>query len=133
MILLFLLSFSVFIVVDLVWLLKVAPELYKQNIGHLMAQKFNGYAALLFYVLYHVGLIYFVYIPALASGQLIDAIIGGLLFGLLTYGTYDLTNLATLKNWPWKLTVIDLAWGMFITSVTTTIVTFLAQLWEILG
>ena len=132
MFLLFILSFTVFIIVDLVWLIKVAPKLYRHFIGHLMAEKVNTIAALLFYALYHIGLIYFVYIPAISSSDPISALVGGALFGIMTYGTYDLTNLATLKNWPWKLTVIDLIWGAFITGATSWVMYYIATFLELI-
>jgi uncharacterized membrane protein len=119
----FLLSAIVFTVLDLFWLVKVAPQLYRRHIGHLMAEKVNRIGALLFYVLYHVGLVVFVLLPA--QGNLFEGWLLGSLFGLVTYATYDLTNLATLKAWPVKITIIDLMWGTFLTGVSTVITLWL--------
>ena len=129
---LFGLSLLVFTLIDLGWLLKVAPSMYQNYIGHLMAESFNGLAALLFYLLFHVGLLYFVLVPALKERSWSMVLIGALMYGLVTYGTYDLTNLATLKQWPWQITVIDLIWGSVLTVSTSSIVYALATLWNLL-
>lgn len=118
-----LLTLVIFTVVDLFWLVKVAPKLYRQHIGHLMADKVNRIAALLFYLVFIAGLVYFVIAPH--QDHLGQGMLAGAIFGLVTYATYDLTNLATLKGWPITITVIDLAWGTFVTSVTSGIVILL--------
>lgn len=117
-----LLSVVVFTVLDLFWLIKVAPDLYRANIGHLMSQHVNKIAALLFYVIYHVGLVAFVLIPFQDQWPM-GMFMGGL-YGLVTYATYDLTNLATLKQWPIKITIIDVLWGTFLTSLSTVVTLF---------
>lgn len=114
-----LLSVVVFTVLDLFWLIKVAPKLYRANIGHLMSDKVNKIGALLFYIIYHIGLVAFVLLTY-RDNLLMGTLMGGL-YGLVTYATYDLTNLATLKNWPVKITIIDLVWGTFLTSVSTLV------------
>jgi len=114
-----LLSVVVFTVLDLFWLIKVAPKLYRANIGHLMSDKVNKIGGLLFYIIYHVGLVAFVLLTY-RDNLLLSTLMGGL-YGLVTYATYDLTNLATLKNWPVKITIIDLVWGTFLTSVSTLV------------
>jgi uncharacterized membrane protein len=120
--LIWLLSVVVFTVLDLFWLIKVAPKLYRANIGHLMAEKVNLVGASLFYVIYHVGLVAFVLV-SYQDNLLMGTLMGGL-YGLVTYATYDLTNLATLTKWPVKITIIDLVWGTLLTS-TSTLVTLL--------
>jgi uncharacterized membrane protein len=117
---LILLTLVVFTLVDLVWLVKVSPKLYRQQIGHLMADKIRVGAAAIFYIIFIFGLVYFVINPHV--GHPFIALRDGALFGLITYATYDLTNLATLKNWPIKITMIDLVWGSFVTGVTAMIV-----------
>jgi len=113
-------TFVAFTLVDLFWLVKVAPKLYRKHIGHLMAEKVNRVGALLFYVIYIVGLVLFVIQPH--QDHLLLGILYGGTFGLVTYATYDLTNLATLKAWSVKITVIDLVWGTLVTAFTSGLV-----------
>ncbi len=108
---LYLITFVIFFAIDLFWLGVVAKNLYQNQIGHLMAEKVNWVAAILFYLLFIGGLVFFVLMPAVEAGSLWKAVWLGALFGFITYATYDLTNLATLKDWPITITLIDLAWG----------------------
>ena len=119
----FLVTALVFLLIDIVWLAFISPKLYKANIGHLMSDKVNFIAAGVFYLLYVGALLYFVIDPAIAGGSVWQDIWRGAFLGLVMYATYDLTNLATLKDWPLKITIIDLIWGTFITSATSGIVT----------
>lgn len=114
----YLLTFIVFLGIDAVWLAKIAPNFYKTNIGHLMAEKPNLIAAGVFYIINIFGIVLFAINPALQKNSTASAFIYGALYGLATYATYDLTNLATLKDWPLKVTVVDIIWGMFLTSLT---------------
>lgn len=118
-----LVTLVIFTLVDLFWLIKVAPKLYRKYIGHLMADKVNRGAAALFYVIFIFGLVFFVIQPN--QDNLLQAILAGGIFGLVTYATYDLTNLATLKAWPIPITVIDLIWGTFVTAATSGFVVLL--------
>lgn len=119
----FLVTALVFLLIDIVWLAFISPKLYKANIGHLMSDKVNFIAAGVFYLLYVGALLYFVIDPAIAGASVWQGIWRGAFLGLVMYATYDLTNLATLKDWPLKITIIDLIWGTFITSATSGIVT----------
>lgn len=119
----YLLAFVVFLVLDMVWLVVISPKLYKRYIGHLMADKVNYPAAAAFYLLFVAALLFFVVDPALARGSLGYAAFAGGFFGLALYATYDLTNLATLRDWPVFITLVDLAWGTFICSATSAVVT----------
>lgn len=103
-------------ILDYLWLGFIAKKLYYQQIGHLLLDKPNMGAALAFYVVYIIGVIIFVINPALQKDSLLYALGFGALFGLVAYATYDLTNLATMKNFSVKIVVIDLLWGMFITT-----------------
>ncbi|MGA7697545.1 MAG: DUF2177 family protein, partial [Candidatus Sulfotelmatobacter sp.] len=94
-----------------VWLGVAAKNFYTKQIGFLMTPKVNWVAAILFYLLFLAGLVVFVIAPAVEKASLMRALMFGALFGLITYATYDLTNLATLKDWPLALTVVDLIWG----------------------
>lgn len=119
----YLVTTGVFLLIDVAWLALIAPKLYKANIGHLMADKPSLPAAGVFYLLYIAALLFFVIDPALVKGSAWQAVWTGAFLGLVMYATYDLTNLATLKDWPLKITAIDLAWGTFITAATSGIVT----------
>ncbi len=125
------LVFIVFFVIDLVWLAVIAPKFYKSQIGHLMADNVNWIAALLFYFLYIFALLVFVINPAVEVGSITHALMYGALLGFTMYATYDLTNLATLKAWPVLVTVTDLVWGAFVTSVTSAISVKLIELLKI--
>lgn len=124
----YVIAFIIFLVIDAVWLGLVAPKFYKAQIGHLMAEQPNLIAALIFYLVFIVGVVYFVINPAIEAQSLSRAIIGGLLFGFVTYATYDLTNLATLKDWPITVTIVDLIWGSFL-STTMGVLTYLIYNW----
>lgn len=100
-----------FFAVDMLWLGVLARGLYKRYIGHLMADKVVVGAAVAFYLIYIVGLLFFVIQPALKKESFNYALVTGLFFGFITYATYDLTNMATLKDWPFMITIIDIAWG----------------------
>jgi len=114
-------------VVDFIWLGFIAKDLYKRGIGHLMAVKPNLAAAVVFYPLFVVGLMIFAVDPALDAGAWQQAALYGALFGFFCYATYDLTNLATLRNWPVGLAVIDVVWGTFVSAVATTAGFFIAR------
>lgn len=117
----YLLTLTVFLTIDMVWLLFLAKKLYSEQLGYLMAKTPNLMAALVFYLLFVAGLVFFVIQPALVSGNGQSAFFVGLFFGLLTYGTYDLTNLATIRDWPVLITVVDLIWGSFVSGSTAWI------------
>lgn len=114
----FFITFVVFMFVDLIWLGFVAKKLYSKYLGYIMSDKVNWSAAILFYALFIIGLLVFVINPAKGVGH---AMLLGVFFGLVTYATYDLTNLATLKNWPVFITIIDLIWGTVLSASTSTI------------
>lgn len=109
---LYLLTIPVFFLIDMVWLGFVASKFYKNHLGHLMADQVNWGAALVFYFIYIIGIIFFAVLPALENGDWQKALLLGVLFGFFTYATYDLTNLATLKDWSVKVVLVDILWGM---------------------
>lgn len=123
------LTFVVFLLVDLVWLVKISPRFYKKNLGHLMAEKVNYTPAVIFYLIFIIGITLFVIGPAYVGGRgWVFALIYGAIFGLVTYSTYDLTNFATLKKWPLNVTLADIVWGTFLSTSTSVAVYFLAVL-----
>ena len=100
-----------FLALDACWLSLTGPRLYQPAVGHLTAPQVDWLAAALFYLAYIAGLIYFAVLPALDARRAGLALRRGALLGLLAYATYDLTNQATLRDWPWSITLIDMAWG----------------------
>ena len=109
---LYLITFAVFFAIDMVWLGLVAKGFYRRHLGPLLSPKVNWTAAILFYLLFIFGLLVFIVRPAVLAGAPARAFLLGALLGLIAYATYDLTNLATLKDWPLLVTVIDLVWGI---------------------
>jgi uncharacterized membrane protein len=116
-------AFVVFLAIDALWLGLVAPKFYQGQIGHLMAAKPNLIAALVFYVIFIAGLVYFVLLPAVTNQSWVTAFANGALYGFVTYATYDLTNFATLKGWPVTMVVVDLTWGLVL-STTVSLVSY---------
>jgi uncharacterized membrane protein len=113
----YLASLIVFLGVDMVWLSTMASRVYRPIMGDIALQGANLAPAVAFYVLYPVGLVIFVILPALKAGNIQAALIYGALFGFFTYATYDLTNQATLRNWTLQLSLIDMAWGTVLAAV----------------
>jgi len=124
---LFLIALPVFFVIDIVWLVLVAKKFYQEQIGFLMKPDINWFAAIIFYLLFIIGLVIFVISPAVEKHSWVDAILFGALFGLITYATYDLTNLATLKDWPLLVTVVDLIWGTVLAASISGVTYFIAS------
>lgn len=122
---LYLVSLSAFFVIDMVWLGLAARPFYQQHLGFLLAPNPNWFVAILFYMLFVAGLLFFVIVPGLKESSLKATLIRAALFGLITYATYDLTNLATLKDWPAILSIVDMLWGMVL-SVLVSCVGFIA-------
>ena len=130
----YLVTFLVFLAIDAVWLGLVAPRFYASQIGPLMAKRPKWAAAGLFYLLFVAGLVVFCVSPGVRQGSLggaalRDAALRGALFGLVTYATYALTNLAVLEGWPLLVGVVDLGWGMALATATTVVSVWLARLW----
>ena len=125
---LYFLTLLAFFAIDMLWLGLVARNFYQKYLGHLMRSPVNWPAAILFYLLFIGGIIFFAVRPALAETSIVKAIFYGVLFGLMTYATYDLTNLATLKDWPLTVTLVDLLWGMVL-SGSVSAIGYLAGQW----
>jgi uncharacterized membrane protein len=114
------LTFVVFFIVDMAWLGFIAKDLYKKYLGDFLSEQVNWTAAVVFYLLFIVGVFIFAIMPAVEKNSLVSAITLGALFGFFTYATYDLTNLATLKNWPITIVFIDIIWGSVLTAIVST-------------
>jgi len=114
-------TLAAFLVIDLFWLGVVARRFYAAQLGSLMRARINWAAAGGFYLAYVAGIVFFAVAPALAAGSWTTAVINGALLGLLAYGTYDMTNLATIKGWPLAMSLVDMAWGAVLTGACAMI------------
>ncbi|NCA70097.1 MAG: DUF2177 family protein [Sphingobacteriia bacterium] len=109
---LYLLTVPVFFAIDLLWLGVIAKDFYREQLAHVLSPTVNWPAAFSFYLIYIAGILYFAVAPALAADSLGRALLNGALFGFFTYITYELTNMATLPDWPLKVVLVDTAWGI---------------------
>jgi uncharacterized membrane protein len=125
---LYFLTIPVFFGIDLIWLGFVAKGFYRNNLGHLLRSDVNWSAALVFYLLYIGGILIFATLPALEKKSLYQAVVLGGLFGFFAYATYDLTNMATLKDWPLNVVIVDIIWGIVLTA-SVAAVSFLIGRW----
>ena len=125
---LYLLTIPVFFGIDMIWLGFVAKGFYRNNLGPLLRQDVNWPAAIVFYLLYIGGILFFATLPALQKNSLQQAVVLGALFGFFAYATYDLTNLATLKGWPLHVAIVDIIWGIVLTSIVAA-ASFLIGRW----
>ncbi|MDO9004410.1 MAG: DUF2177 family protein [Aquabacterium sp.] len=107
----------VMLVLDMVWLGFIAKAWYQQGIGHLMSAQPNMAIGALFYLLFPLGLTIFAVLPTGDDPGWTKAALMGALFGFFAYATYDITNLATLRDWPIKLSIIDVAWGSLVSGL----------------
>ncbi len=117
-----------FLAIDMVWLVVVARGFYRKHLGFLLSDQPNWWAAIAFYLLFVAAVLVFAVGPGLQSNSLRKAALLGGFFGLVTYATYDLTNLATVKDWPWVVTVVDMVWGTVLTA-TVGCIGYLAGTW----
>lgn len=124
----YLLTTVVFLIIDLAWLGLIAKDLYQKYLGDFMAEKVNWTAAIIFYLIYIVGISVFAIYPAVNMNSALNAALMGGLFGFFAYATYDLTNLATLKGWPLPIVFIDIAWGVVLTSMVSLSGFYIAKL-----
>jgi uncharacterized membrane protein len=118
----------VMVALDMVWLGKTFDTIYLPALGTVISANTKVPVAIVFYLIYPIGLIYFAVAPALRAGAWSAALVGGALFGFFVYMTYDLTNLATLKEWSLKVSLIDIAWGTVLNSTAATASYFVTRL-----
>lgn len=116
-----------FFLIDFIWLVVIAKNLYQKKLGYLMSDQPNWIVAALFYLIFLAGLVFFVIHPALTKESFRYALFAGMFFGFVTYSTYDLTNLATLKDWPYLITIIDLIWGSVLGGLVSTLTYFILR------
>jgi uncharacterized membrane protein len=116
---LFLISLLAFIPVDLIWLAYIGRPIYIKYIGHHMSDSPDWLAAITFYVIFLLGLVFFVVQPSL-DDSFLSMLAKAAFYGLITYGTYELTNKAVINNWPWPIVWIDIAWGMLLCMIVAS-------------
>jgi len=126
-VILYFITLAIGFVIDLVWLGVMNSRFYKPQLAGLMSDKVNWLPGILFYVLFIVGLLALVVIPAFNNESWLSAMLMGGLLGMIAYGTYDLTNLASIKNWPVPVTVVDIIWGTVFSAIVATIGYFIAK------
>ena len=111
---------------DFLWLSNTSDSLYHRDLGPLLADNPNMTVAVIFYLIFIVGILIFAVRPALASGDWRTAALYGALFGFFSYATYDLTNFATMKVWTLRVTLLDIAWGTFLTGTVASAASIVA-------
>ncbi len=124
---LYVITVIVFLGIDFVWLSVMGDSFYRKHLGDMMRPTPDLAIALLFYLVYVVGALVLVVLPAVEKGSLLQAVLGGALLGLVAYGTYDITNLSTLVGWPKIVAAVDLVWGTTLTAVVSTAGYFVAR------
>jgi uncharacterized membrane protein len=120
-ILTYIVSVPIFFIVDMIWLGVIAKGFYRKSLEPLITPDINWIAAIIFYLLFLVGVLIFALLPGIERRSLIYTIAMAALFGFIAYATYDLTNLATLRNWPLMLSIVDMIWGAFLSASTASI------------
>jgi uncharacterized membrane protein len=118
---LYALTVPVFFIIDLIWLGVVARGFYQKNLKYILSPNVNWTAAIIFYLMYIAGILIFAVLPGVAKDSVRHAALWGALFGFFTYATYDLTNLALLKDWPLNIVVVDILWGAVLCTVVSTL------------
>ena len=114
-------SIPVFFAIDMLWLGVIARGFYRKALEPLLTPNINWTAAIIFYFLFLVGILVFALLPGMEKRSLGHTIAMAALFGFIAYATYDLTNLATLRDWPFVLSIVDMAWGAFLSASTAGI------------
>ena len=124
---LYALTVPVFFIIDLIWLGVVAKGFYQKNLNYILSPNVNWTAAIIFYLMYIAGILIFAVLPGVAKDSVRHAALWGALFGFFTYATYDLTNLALLKDWPLNIVVVDILWGVVLCTVVATLSFYIAK------
>lgn len=126
-ILLFFITTIIFFSIDLIWLGVIAKNLYREKLGFILSTEVNWTAAIVFYIIYISGILYFAVVPSLLDAEWEKALLNGAILGFLCYATYDLTNMATIAHWPLQIVIIDIAWGTLLTGSVSVLSYLLAE------
>ena len=125
---LYALTVPVFFIIDIIWLGVISKQFYRKNLSFILSAEVNWAAAIVFYLIYIAGILFFAVRPAILNASWGQAAVLGALFGFFTYATYDLTNMATIKNWPLVIVVVDIIWGICLCTIVAS-VSFLISKW----
>lgn len=117
----------IFLIIDIIWLSYSVKAFYRPNIGHLLLEKPVMWAAILFYSIYVIGLAIVIIEPSINSNDLYKTMIKSFVFGLVAYGTYNLTNMATVKGWSPAVTFVDMFWGGTLTMISSNLGMYIAR------
>ena len=117
----------IFLLIDVVWLSITVKSLYRPALGDLLKDKPVMWAAILFYIIYMIGVALIILKPALANDSILQALWTGVVFGVVAYGTYNLTNMATVNNWSASIVWIDMLWGGFLTGFSSAVGIYLTK------
>ncbi|MFO7819010.1 MAG: DUF2177 family protein [Halanaerobacter sp.] len=128
----YLVAVFVFFSIDMLWLGVVAKRFYRQQLGFILKDSYNFSAAIVFYLFFISGLLFFVINRAVSLGSWKYALLTGMFFGFITYATYDMTNLATLQDWPLLVTVVDIIWGSLLCALTSVVSYFIIRYFNLL-
>ena len=118
---LYVLTVPIFFIIDIIWLGIIAKGFYRRQLGFILSPQVNWTAAVIFYLMYIAGIIFFAVRPAIIGNSWRQAAILGALFGFFTYATFDFTNLATIKNWPLVIVLVDVIWGVFLCTIVASL------------
>lgn len=125
----FLTALPIALVIDLLWIGVVANRFYRDSLGDLFATQINWVAALIFYAIFIAALTFFAIMPAIESGNVWRAVMLGAFLGLTAYATYDLTNLAVIRNWPVFMSIVDMIWGTVMSASIAGLTYLVAKSW----
>lgn len=123
---LYFITLPILLVVDMIWLGLVAKGFYAEKIGYLMKSEISWLPAILFYIMFAVAIVFFVLVPNMSASWM-KVLLTGAFLGLVAYGAYDLTNHATIREWPLAMTVVDMAWGAVLSGVTSLLAFLIAK------
>ena len=113
---LFFITTLIFFAIDILWLGVIAKNFYRDKLSFIFTGEVNWQAAIIFYLIYIIGILYFAIIPGIHTGNWKIVLLNGAFLGFLCYATYDLTNMATIKQWPLSVVIIDIIWGTILTG-----------------
>lgn len=128
-ILLYLITTVIFFVIDMLWLGFVAKSFYREKLAFIFTGDVNWPAAIVFYLLYIGGILYFAVLPSMKDAQWQTALLNGAILGGMCYATYDLTNMATIRQWPLIVVVVDIVWGIVLTGSVSLLAHIAASRW----
>ncbi len=126
---LYLATIPVFFAIDIVWIGFIAKDFYRRQLGYLMRAETNWLGAIIFYLLFIVGLLIFGVLPAIEKGSWQHAVIYGGLFGFFCYVTFDLTSYALIRDFPLKVVIIDLIWGTTLSAAVSAASFIIGKKW----